>query len=165
MDEYHRWRCMTVQFLSRSRNDSDAYERIKPVLQHFLKLHGEIFRLSEDRLRGLESELRSSVMTKAVELSLRLRAQRSLILVRAFQPLNGHHEPPDDRLSLITRPELVRLTSPYGVETGKDSVLVEMEMQTIYQRDLHRSNSSSSHRKKESSLPFSKRAGKAKSYV
>src|SRR5947207_9533865 len=142
---------MTVRFLSRTRKASDGYDRLEPVLRHFLKLHRELFQLSEDRLRDLESELRSSVMIKAVDLSLCLRKQRSLIVVRTFKALDEYHKTSDDKLCLVTLPELVRLTSPYGEETGA-SVLVAMEAQRFHKKGEARSNSGAERRRKELSL-------------
>ena len=153
---------MTVRSLSQNRSDPDPHDRVEPVTKYFLKLHRQLFRLSNDHFRELESELRSSVMIKAVELSLCLRRQRSLIVVRTFGALDEYHKSSNDRPCLVIRPELVRLTSPYGERTGENSVLVELETQKYYRKGVARSNSGSERRKK-GSLPFSRKAGKAKS--
>ncbi|KAI9771247.1 MAG: hypothetical protein M1839_002831 [Geoglossum umbratile] len=158
-EEYHRWRCMTVRFLSRTRGASEGYDRAEPVLQQFLKLHGGLFQLSKERFQDFEAELRSLVMDKAVDLSLCLRKQRSLIVVRTFGAFDEYHNSPDPRPCLVVRPELVRLTTAYG-EGTEDSILVPMEKQHF--PTLARSSSSAGRRGK-GSFPFSKKSGKAKS--
>jgi len=154
---------MTIRFLSRKKNDSGPYDRVEPVLQYYLDLYRAMFRLSEDRFKDLELELRSSIMIKAVDLSLCLRSQRSLLVVRTFGDLDDYRQPPDGKPYLVTRPELVRLTSVYGGESEENTVLVELEIQRFHRKGISQSDSGTERRRKDYSLPFSRKAGKAKS--